>query len=62
MPYSLYTNQTNHLVQIPLPGIDPQEISVFVERNELVVQAKRTQPQGTLLVGELPTHTIEKRF
>ena len=62
MPYSLYTNENNHLIQLPLAGIDPQAIEVFVEQNELVIKAKRTAPQGTLLIGELPAQTIEKRF
>ena len=42
MPYSLYTNENNHLVQLPLAGVDPQAIEVFVEQNELVIKAKRT--------------------
>ena len=62
MPYSLYTNENNHLVQLPLAGVDPQAIEVFVEQNELIIKAKRTPPQGTLLVGELPAQAIEKRF
>ena len=62
MPYSLYTNDNHHLVQLPLAGVDPKAIEVFVEQNELVIKAKRTIPEGTLLIGELPAHTIEKRF
>ena len=62
MPYSLYTNENNHLVQLPLAGVDPQAIEVFVEQNELVIKAKRTVPEGNLLIGELPAQTIEKRF
>lgn len=62
MSYSLYTNEQNHLIQLPLAGVDPQAIEVFVENNELVIQAKRPLPEGNLLVGELPSHNIEKRF
>ena len=49
-------------MQLPLAGVDPQAIEVFVEQNELVIKAKRTPPEGTLLIGELPAQTIEKRF
>jgi HSP20 family protein len=62
MPFSLYTNEENHIVQIALPGVNPEDIKVFVERNELVIQAKRDRPKGTLIVRELPNQAIEKRF
>ena len=62
MSYSLYTNEENHLIQLPLAGVDPKAIEVFVENNELVIQAKRTLPEGNLLIGELPAQNIEKRF
>ena len=62
MPFSLYTNKENHLVQLSLPGVEPQSIEVFVERNQLVVHAKRALPEGRLLVGEIPAEKIEKRF
>jgi HSP20 family molecular chaperone IbpA len=62
MPFSLYTNEENHLVHLSLPGVDPQSIDVFIERSQLVIQAKRQTPEGDLLVGEIPANKIERRF
>jgi HSP20 family protein len=62
MPFSLYTNEENNLIHLPLPGVEPKSIEVFVERNQLVIQAKRTLPEGTLLIGEIPSKNIEKRL
>ena len=61
MPFSLYTNEENHIVHIALAGVNPKDIDVFVERNELVIQAKRDLPEGKLIVQELPKKSIERR-
>ena len=62
MSFSIYSSDEKFLVQLPLPGINPEKIEVFVERNQLVVKAIRTTPEGSLLVGELPSETIERRL
>ena len=46
----------------PLAGIQPENIEVFIERNELVIRAKRIIPEGNLLVGEFPSPSIERRL
>ena len=62
MSFRIYSSDENHLLQIPLAGVEPNNIEVFIERNELVIQAKRTLPEGKLLVGEFPSPQIERRF
>ena len=62
MSFSIYSSDEKFLVQLPLPGINPEKIEVFVERNQLVVKANRRTPEGSLLVGELPSETIERRL
>ena len=62
MPFSLYTSDDSFLAQIPLPGIDPDKIEVFVARNQLIIKASRKKPEGSLLLGELSSNTIERRF
>ena len=62
MSFSIYASDDNFLVQLPLPGVNPETIEAFVERNQLVVKANRPTPEGTLLVGELPSETIERRL
>jgi len=62
MSFRIYSSEENHLLHIPLAGVQPENIEVFVERNELVIQAKRSIPEGKLLVGEFSSPTIERRF
>jgi len=62
MPFSLYTSDDSFLAEIPLPGVDPDKIEVFVERNQLVVKAIRNKPEGDILLRELPSEQIERRL
>ena len=62
MSFSLYTSDDSFLAQIPLPGIDPEKLEVFVERNQVVIKANREKPEGSLLLGELPSEKIERRL
>ena len=62
MSFHIYHSDENYLVQLPLAGIQPENIEVFIEHNELVVHAKRTQPEGNLLIGEFPSSKIERRL
>lgn len=51
-PFNIYTSDTDYLVQTELAGIRPEDIEVYIERDHLVIKAKRPIPEGTLLVGE----------
>ena len=62
MSFSIYSSEQNFLAQVALPGINPEKIEVFIERDELVVKAFRDTPEGDLLVGELPVARIERRL
>ena len=62
MPFSLYASDDTFLAEIPLPGVDPDKIEVFVEQNQLVVKAIRNKPEGDILLRELPTEKIERRL
>ena len=62
MPFSLYTSDDRFLAEIPLPGVDPEKIEVFVEQNQLVVKAIRNKPEGDILLRELPSEQIERRL
>ena len=62
MSFRIYSSEENHLLQLPLPGVQPENIEVFIERNELVIQAERSIPEGKLLVGEFSSPKIERRF
>ena len=62
MSFRIYHSDDNYLVQLPLPGIQPDNLEVFIERDDLVIRAKRLLPEGNLLVGEFPTPNIERRL
>ncbi|HLI15564.1 MAG TPA: Hsp20/alpha crystallin family protein [Acidimicrobiales bacterium] len=44
MPIDAYRRGDEYVVQMDLPGVDPGQIDLTVERNVLTVRAERTQP------------------
>ena len=61
-PFDIYTSDTDYLVQTELAGINPADIEVYVERDHLVIKAKRPIPEGTLLVGERPEASFTRKL
>lgn len=60
--FDIYTSETHYLVQTELAGVRPEDIEVYVERDQLVIQAKRTLPEGQLLIGERAESRFSKRL
>ena len=62
MSYTIYESKSNYLIQADLPGLEPESIEVFVEKGELILKGKRSRPEGTILVQEIPKREVHKSF
>ena len=51
-------------LSVEMPGVDKEGIEVSVEKNELIIQGRRsdTEPQGTFLIRERRQGNYRKRF
>ena len=58
----VYHNDTSVLLQIELAGVNPKDIELTLEKDELHIKATRKQPDAKLLIGEIESHTIHKTF
>ena len=58
----IYENEENILVQIELAGVNPTDIDVTLEKNEIHIQAKRSTPKGKLLIAETEGKMLHKIF
>lgn len=57
MPMDAYRDGDQFIVNIDLPGVDPEEIDLSLERNELTVRAERQwepQEHQQVLIAERP--------
>lgn len=64
MPIDAYRRGDEFIVELDLPGIDPDSIDLTVERNVLTVHAQRHRAdEGVeLLVGERPHGTFSRQM
>ena len=65
MPTEAYRRGDSFYVLIDVPGVDPSELQVTVERNVVSAQASRRSPRqegDELLVDERPHGDISRQF
>jgi HSP20 family protein len=65
MPIDAYRRGDEFLVELDLPGVDPDSIDLTVERNVLTVHAERRRTAGDdveLLIGERPQGTFSRQL
>lgn len=65
MPMDAYRRGDELVVELDLPGVDPQSIDLTVERDVLTVHAQRRrsdEPAVELLVGERPHGTFSRQL
>jgi HSP20 family protein len=65
MPIDAYRRGEEVVVELDLPGVDPDSIDLTVERNVLSVHAERRRPEGEkveLLIGERPFGTFSRQL
>ncbi|MCU1369524.1 MAG: heat shock protein Hsp20 [Ilumatobacteraceae bacterium] len=65
MPIDAYRRGDEFVVELDLPGVDPDSIDLTVERNVLAVHAERRRTSGDsveLLVGERPHGTFSRQL
>lgn len=64
MPIDAYRKDDHFLVELDLPGVDPDSIDLTVERNVLTVHAERRRSDDAveLLVGERPQGTFSRQL
>ena len=58
----VYHNDTSVLLQIELAGVNPKDVEITLEKDELHIKAHRKQPDAKLLIGEIESHSIHKTF
>jgi HSP20 family protein len=65
MPMDAYRSGDRFVINVDLPGVDPNSIEVTVERNVLSIRAERNwQPSNgqEVLVAERPQGTFTRQF
>ena len=65
MPIDAYRKGEELVVQLDLPGVDPESIDLTVEKNVLTVHAERRRPElddVEMLVGERPQGTFSRQL
>lgn len=65
MPMDAYREGETFVVQLDLPGVDPESIDLDVERNVLTVSAERKPAMGQdtqVLAAERPTGTFSRQL
>ena len=65
MPIDAYRHAEEFVVELDLPGVDPQSIDLTVEKNVLTIHAerRRTSPDDAeLVVGERPHGTFSRQL
>jgi len=65
LPIDAYRRGDTFMVDVDLPGVDPESIDVTVDRNVLVIRAERgaTRAEGDkVLAAERPRGTFTRRL
>ncbi|HEY0449614.1 Hsp20/alpha crystallin family protein [Actinophytocola sp.] len=65
MPIEAFRRGEEFVVALDLPGVDPEDVDVTVERNVVTVRAQRKPLRGEgdeLLVDERPTGEFSRQF
>ena len=65
MPIDAYRREDEFIVELDLPGVEPESIDLTVERNVLTVHAQRRRAADDtieLLVGERPHGTFSRQL
>jgi HSP20 family protein len=66
MPMDAYRKDDNFLIQLDLPGVDPEQVELTVEDNVLTVKAERPSPSTSegveTLVSERPYGTFSRQL
>lgn len=65
MPMDAYRRGDSVLVNLDLPGVDPDSVELTVERNVLTVKAERPASHGKdddVLIAERPTGQFTRRL
>src|SRR4051794_19456684 len=65
MPMDAYRDGDTFVVELDLPGVDPETIDLDVERNVLTVKAERRSCAGEnaeVVVAERPTGSFSRRL
>jgi HSP20 family protein len=65
MPMDAYRDKETFVVELDLPGVDPESIDLGVERNVLTVHAERRPTNGEdveLLVSERPRGAFSRQL
>jgi HSP20 family protein len=65
MPLDAYRRGDEFVVQLDLPGVDPESIDLTVEKNVLTVHAERRREEiegVELIVGERPHGTFSRQL
>ncbi|NSC25508.1 Hsp20/alpha crystallin family protein [Streptomyces albus subsp. chlorinus] len=65
MPMDAYRDKDTFVVELDLPGVDPERIDLDVERNVLTVRAERLPSTGEdteVVVAERPTGVFSRRL
>ncbi len=60
--YYVYHNENSFLLQIELAGVNPKNIEVTLEKDELHIKAEKESPDARLLIGEIESNSIHKTF
>ena len=65
MPIDAYRKGDEFLVQLDLPGVDPESIDLTVEKNALTVHAQRVRPDldgVELVISERPQGSFSRQL
>ena len=65
MPIDAYRHGDVFVVELDVPGVDPADIELTVEKNVLTVKAQRSRAElgdGDLLIGERPQGTSSRQL
>jgi HSP20 family protein len=65
MPMDAFQDADTFVVELDLPGVDPETIDLDVERNVLTVKAERRSsagPNAEVLIAERPTGTFSRQL
>ena len=58
----VYHNEKSVLLQVELAGVNPKNVEVTLEKDELHIRAKKNIPDAKLLIGEIESNSIHKTF
>lgn len=65
MPMDAFRDKDTFVVELDLPGVDPESIDLDVEQNVLTVKAERrpaAAPDSEILIAERPTGTFSRQL